>query len=78
MSGPSSTLNLRFGQHFSLTFKMDFALLCNCTIIRVHFYFLSPLVEALRPKKLLVLYIHHFRAELWYLKMTNIPSTQSS
>ena len=40
MSGPSSTLNLRFGQHFSLIFKMDFALLCNCSIIRVNIYFL--------------------------------------
>ena len=78
MSGPSSTLNLRFGQHFSLIFKMDFALLCNCSIIRGNNYFLSPLVEALRPKKLLVLYIHHFRAEFLNLKMTNIPSTQSS
>ena len=40
MSGPSLMVNLRFGQHFSLTFKMDFALLCNCSIIWDNIYFL--------------------------------------
>ena len=62
-AGPSSTLNLSFGQHFSIIFKINVAFLCYCSIIRVNIYFLSPLVEALRSKKLLVLYIHHFRAE---------------
>ena len=78
MSGPSSTLIFALRTAFSLILKMDFALLCNCSIIRVHFHFWSPLVETLKPKKLLVFYIHHFRADLWYLKMTNIPSTQGS
>ena len=77
MSGPSSTLNLRFGQLF-LYFLMDSALLCNCSIIRVNIYLSSALVEALRQKKLLVLYIHRFSAEFWNFKMTNIPSTQGS
>ena len=76
MSGPSSPLNFALWSAFSLIFKMDFAFLCNCSIILVNIYFLSPLVGVQRPKKLLVPYTHNLRAEFWSFKMTNIPSTQ--
>ena len=71
----------KFDVKFALwtAFFLSFKWILLCYVIAVLFGAITiPLVETLRPKKLLVSYINHFRAELWNLKMTNIPSTQGS